>query len=199
MPLPLAERPSDIPTNVCCDTTWLIGERIREVAFAAVCSCIDASCQSNPMRSWQTEGSQSGSIKGDSLVVSYIRSTLATVSRSRTGASTPLVVTRAEFRVELRENGWPMIREESSVQGVKLPDPQVVHALARHARSHAEKMWRALNAGASATSPALQLFPASTNPHILNRGVAIGDLVARGPSGPQVTYDITVTVDHTLP
>lgn len=199
MPLPLAERPSDIPTNVCCDTTWLIGERIREVAFAAVCSCIDTSCQSNPMQSWQTEGPRSGSIKGDSLVVSFVRDALAPASRGRVGTSTPLVVTRSEFRVELRENGWPMIREEAPVQAIKIPDPQVVHALAKHARSHAEKMWRALNAGASATSPALQLFPASTNPHILNRGVAIGDLVARGPSGPQVTYDITVTVDHTLP
>ena len=198
MPLPVASCVANVPSDVCCDTVWLMGERIRTVALAAVCACLDESCRSRPMESWQTEGERSGSVKGDSLVVSFTGLDSSVRERTRRGSPIPTPITRADFRVELRESGWPMIAEHSSTQTVKLPDPQMVHALAKHARGHAEAMWRALLRGATSTVAADQLFPAATNPHIINRGVAISQL-SGSPSGPQITYSLNISVDHVLP
>lgn len=199
MPLPLAANAADIPTDVCCTTFWEMGERIRSVAFAAVCACIEPDCTHPNMRSWQTEGTRTLDVMGDSLVVTFVRAAGRGDTRTRVGNMRPNPVTRAEFRVELRENGWPMIREHSATESIKLPDYQVVNAVAKHARGHAEKMWRALLSGATHTAQARQLFPSLTNPHILHRGVSVGDIVPIGPSGPQIAYGVTVTVDHTLP
>lgn len=197
MPLPLASCPENVPSNVCCDTFWLMGERIRTVALDAVCSCIDPTCQGQEIESWSTEGDRSGAVRGDSLIVSFVGAGLRTDSRGRQGNVSPITVTRATFRVELNEVGWPMVREHAAAQSILLPDPQLVHAIAKHARGHAEKMWRALLNGTAHTNPVQLIFQPALHPFIIHRGVALGDLTSR-VSGPHVTYTTTMTVDCTL-
>ena len=198
MPLPIANCAADISSDVCCDTIWLMGERIRTVALDAVLTCVDDDCANEAITSWQTEGDRSGSVKGNTLVVSFVTAALAPSGQRRSGSPRPTPITRASFRVELRETGWPFITERASVQSIKLPDPQIVHAVAKHARAHGERMWRALLNAGSTTVPAQRMFDPLYNPHIMDKGVGIGTLRPR-PSANMVTYEVDITVDHVLP
>ena len=199
MPLPLAANAADIPTDVCCTTEWELGERIRLLAFNAVCACIEPDCIAPKLRSWQTEGPRSLDVLGDSLTVSFLGNLERGDGRTPLGNARPAGATRAQFRVELRENGWPIIREHAATQTVQLPDHQVVNAVAKHARGHASKMRRALKNAALHTIQAQRMFPTTSFPHVLHRGVSIGDLTTTGPSGPQIAYSLIVTVDYIEP
>lgn len=196
MPLPSAENPVDVPGSVCCDTFWLLGERIRTVACEAVCACMDPDCADSEFISYQNEGPITEDAIGESLSVNFVRASLRIDSQRTNRASSPLVISRVDFRVELNENGWPIVTAPS---GEIVPaDRDALHALAQHARAHAEKLWRALAGAAATTDQTQALFPAATNPHVLARGVTVGDLQPQPRPGPQIRYAMNISVDTTL-
>lgn len=193
VPLPTAACAENISSTVCCDSLWLIGERIRTVASDAVLACFDEDC-TEAFTTWQTEGARIEWPHGESLIVTFVRATPKISSRERSGPLAPLVVTRAEYLVELRETGWPILSTDPT-ETIHTPEWQQYHALAKHARAHGEKMWRALVHAASTTSPAERMFSPSTNPHVLDKGVLVNDLTPLARPGPQAGYQVTVTVD----
>lgn len=198
MPLPHASCADDIPADTCCNTFWLIGERIRTVATNAVCSCIEPDCADRELRSYQTEGEQIQDPLGESVIVAFVRSSVRIDGLNPNQSVQPTVITRAEFRVQLLETGWPTIQARQSTASIEAPDSAMIHALAKHARGHAEKMWRAVLNAASTTNQAAKLFPSSSNPHILTKGVGVGEMRPLPRPGPFIGYAFNVTVDTKL-
>ena len=196
MPLPTADCAENVSSDVCCDTFWLVGERIRTVAVTGVLACIDEDC-SQEFTTWQTEGPRIEWPHGESLIVTFIRASPKISSRERSGPLAPLVVSRLEYLVELRETGWPILNTDPT-QTIHTPQWEMYHALAPHARGHGEKMWRSLVNAASTTRPAARMFNPTSNPHVLDKGVAVSDLLPLDRPGPQVGYQVTVTVDTKL-
>lgn len=196
MPLPTADCAENIPSTVCCDTFWLVGERIRSVAATAVLACMEEKCDET-FTTWQTHGSRIEWPHGESLIVTFVRATPKVSSRQTAGPLAPLVVTRAEYLVELRENGWPTISADPT-QTIHTPEWERYNALAKHASAHGEKMWRALVNAASTTTPTKRMFHPSTNQHVLEKGVLVGDITPLDRPGPQAGYRVTVTVDMRL-
>lgn len=196
MPLPSASCPENISGDVCCDSFWLLGERIRTVTFEGVGGCREPDCGDREFVSFSTEGDIITWPPGESLIVAFVRAGLATTSTSATGNTRPIAVTRVEYKVQLLENGWPTIEGGSDIV---VPSPDEYHALSKYARGHAELMWRSLVGAASSTNQTLALFPVASNPHVRNRGVRIGDLTPMPRPGPQIGYEMNVTVDTALP
>ncbi len=175
----------------------MIGERIRTVASHGIVACFDDDCGGREFASYQSEGPVTNNPNGESLIINFTRASIKSGSRTTNGAVRPVIATRAEYRVELLENGWPILEV---VNGTIIPpDLALIHAYAKHARGHAEKMWRSLIGAAGTTDQSKALFPAKTNPHVLNRGVQIGDLTPMARPGPQIGFQLTVTVDTMLP
>lgn len=196
VPLPSASCAADISGDTCCDSFWLLGERIRTVAFNGVGGCQEPECGDQEFVSFSTEGDIITWPPGESLIVSFARAGIATTSTTPAGNTRPIVVTRAEYKVQLLENGWPTVEGGSDIT---IPDYEQYHALSKYARGHAELMWRALVGAAATTSQTLALFPIASNPHVRNRGVRIGDLIPMPRPGPQIGYELNVTVDTALP
>jgi len=194
--MPSADCPENISGSVCCDSFWLIGERIRSVAFDGVMACMEEDC-SETFTSWQTEGAQIEWPHGESLIVTFVRASPKISSRNTAGPLAPLVVSRAEYLVELRETGWPILSTDPT-QTIHTPEWQEYHALAKHSRAHGEKMWRSLVNAAATTKPAERMFQVATNPHVLDKGVLVDDLLPLTRQGPQTGYRVTVTVDTRL-
>lgn len=195
MPLPHASCAADVPGSVCCDTFWLLGERIRTVASQALADCMVPECADRTFYAYQSEGDRTQDPLGECLIVNFIRASVRSTDRAAGGVQ-PIVVTRTEFRVELLENGWPILGVSDG--GITPPDREMIYALAKHARAHAEKMWRALLHAAATTNQTERLYPTSTNPHVMNRGVGVGDLQPLPRPGPQIGYYMTMTVDTAL-
>lgn len=199
MPLPATTCAADVPGDVCCDSVFLYGERIRTIAFAAVSACLDDECRQRPFRTYQTSGPRSLDAKGESLIICYTGSGLRPSSTdARSGSVRAVSGTRHNYLLELREGPWPIIHEHSSTQSVKLPEWELIHALNQHAVGHAEKMWRALINAAGTTIPEQRMFSTSLHPHILNNGVGVSELTAMGPSGPSISYQVRLWVDTAL-
>ncbi len=187
----------DVSGSTCCDSFWMIGERIRTVASHGIVACFDDDCGGREFASYQSEGPVTNNPNGESLIINFTRASIKSGSRTTNGAVRPIIATRAEYRVELLENGWPILEV---VNGTIIPpDLALIHAYAKHARGHAEKLWRSLIGAAGTTDQSKALFPAKTNPHVLNRGVQIGDLTPMARPGPQIGFQLTVTVDTMLP
>lgn len=194
--MPFAGNAADISSDVCCDTFWLIGERVRTIAFDGVCACMDPSCIDREFVSYSTEG-EIHSILGESLVITFLRARMVATGRDGKPLNTP--ITRLEYRLELRENGWPMaVRKDDSTETLVQEDWRLAYALSKHARGHGEKMWRALVNSVTTTDLAKMMFRPSLNEHIMNRGVSLGDLLPLANTGPQVGYRMDITVDTML-
>jgi len=186
-----------VPGATCCNSFWLIGERIRTVTLNGILACMDPSCADRKFRSWSTIGRVLDPL-GESLVVSFQRASLTTGSRNVNQATRPIVITRAEYRVELRENGWPTQKVDRSTESILAPDWKMQHALTVHALSHAEKMWRTLVNAAATTVQTASLFPQASNPHIRPRGVVVDPLEPLPPHGDQIGFGFIVRVDTDL-
>lgn len=197
MPLPAAGCAADVSSDVCCDSFWLIGERLRTVACNGVCSCMDPDCAEREFRSYQTANVNIQDPLGESLIVSLQRVGLRSDSTGRNRAVNRTFVTRSEWRIQLLENGYPTAQEEYG-QVIVPPDWQMVDALTKHGFGHAEKMWRALLQAATTTTLADMLFRPSSNPHIVQNRVVVGDLIPMSRPGPQLGYELSVTVDSML-
>lgn len=194
--MPSAGSAADIPNDVCCTTFYDIGERIRTVAFQGVCRCIDPDCVDREFASYQTEG-EIVSILGESLVITFVRSRVILTGRDGRVRHNP--VTRIEYRLELRENGWPLpVTAHQGTQTIVQADWEKVHLLSKHARGHGEKMWRSLVKAIATTQQADMLFRPSLHPHIIQGGVILGDMTPLPNTGPQVGYRLPVFVDTQL-
>lgn len=196
--MPSKASAADVPSDVCCDTWWLIGERIRTIAFAGVCQCIDPSCVDREFSSYSTEG-EIHSILGESLVISFLGAGISSGSSARSGAPRPTPITQARYRLELRENGWPLpVRVDGSTETIVQADWQMLHVLSKHARAHGEKMWRSLVQSVTTSDLTTMMFRPSLHPHILQRGVILGDITPLPNTGPQCGYRMNVTVNTQL-
>jgi len=150
------------------------------------------------MRSYQTEGENIEDPLGDSLIVSFVRAMLRQDSRTPNQSTLPLIFTRVEFKVQLLERGWPTLQERPSTASIIAPDADMIHALAKHSRGHAERMWRAIVNGAATTNQAQKLFSSSANPHVVTHGVTIEELKPLPNAGPFIGYSFNVAVDTKL-
>lgn len=200
MPMPIASCADDVSGETCCDSAYLVGERIRTIANTGVVACLDPACNDRTWRTYQTEGELQDPL-GDCLVVVFGGMELRSGSTDTQRNARTVLITRLIYRVELVENGWPNLHTDQQTNTLIPPDWQMQHALAKHARGHAEKMWRSLSRSivANTTNAAGAMFPLSTNPHVIRRGVSLGRLTPRPRPGPQVGYSIDITVDTTLP
>lgn len=181
---------------MCCDTLWLIGDRIRTVAFQAVLACADESC-TQAFRSYSTIGNRIQDAHGDSVILSMTSADDAPMTSTSQGRQMQISVTRANYLLELRENGWPQSKVNGRNQ-IETPDSALINAVSKHASGHGEKMWRALKNGAVRQTGPYALFPVATNPHVIHKGVAVSRLTPIDPRGFQVGWSLTVTVDTTL-
>lgn len=198
MPMPSAGSAADISQDVCCDTFWLIGERIRTVAFNAVCRCIDPTCINRAFASGSTEG-EIYSILGESLMITFVDAEVRSVQKSGGGNLRPTPITRLNYRLELRENGWPLpVRKHDATESIIQTEWEMCHVLSKHARGHGEAMWRAVVNGASTTRREGRMFDPALHPFIMERGVGVGRMTPLPNTGPQCGYRLPVTVDTQL-
>lgn len=199
MALPHASCAADIPADVCCDSFWLIGERIRTVACAGLVACMDEDCADREFRSYQTIGPVVQDPHGETLIVSFVRSYIRSDTQGRQRGTEMRFVTMAEYKVQLLENGWPTISRDSQTGTIVSFDWEKVHGLAKHATGHAEKMWRSLVNASVTTNQANALFPVASNPHIVQKSVIVSELTPMPRPGPQVGWEMNVTVGTSLP
>ena len=197
MPIRATSCPPDTTPDVCCDTLFLIGDRIRTVACDAVMCCTDESCD-QPYRSYTTFGPRIQDVIGDSIIITMTNATTATTSSTDRGRVSPLVVTRASFRLELRENGWPQAKANQQKGVIVAPDGAEQNAAAAHSMAHAEKMWRALVNAAAIRNGSTRLFPLPTNHHVLQGAISVGPLTPVGPQATQATWSVELSVDTLL-
>lgn len=196
--MPSARSAADVPSDVCCDTWWLIGERIRTIAFQGVCQCIDPTCVDREFSSYSTEG-EIFSILGESLVITFLGAGVSQGTTTRAGGPRPTPITRARYRLELRENGWPLpVRQDSATETLVQADWQMLHVLSKHARGHAEKMWRSLVQSLATTNLTAMMFRPTLHPHIMAKGVTLSDITPLANFGPQCGYKMDVTVGTQL-
>lgn len=190
MVLPAADCPCDTGPDICCDTVFLLGDRVRTVAFDAVKACqIDGCC--NEYRSWTTIGPQTADPFGDSVIVHMLRLYMPNTTGQ---GNAPLIgIHAADFRVEIRYTGWPQISAEEMGGTINVPG-EAFNLPARHAMGHSEKAWRAIVDGVQRYT----LFPPSTNPHIIHKQIAVTEMVPLAPAGPIVGHAFTVGVKFKL-
>jgi hypothetical protein len=175
----------DVTGEVTCSTTWLIGERIRTVAFNGACGC---DCD-RPFRSYTTIGTTIQDPLGDSLIITLV--SLDQSSRSARGNTLMIGTHVAAYRLELRDNGWPVITKDEQDKMIYVPSAEEINAKSQHAQSHGEKMYRALvNAAQTRT-----LFPiTSGNHHIVQDGIAIQPMIPLNPQATQVGWGLNINV-----
>lgn len=189
MPLPLGDCADDIPWAVCCDSVFCIADRLRAVAFDALAGCIGDACRG--VRSYVTVGSRPPEPIGDALVVSFIESLPSQGTRSRTGQTTlGASIQQARFEIWLTENGWPTPVVDELGNVISVPDAELIEALARHAYSHAEVMYRGiLNAYSTGT-----LFPPQTFANV--HKTEISGLYPVNPAAFTIGWRIPVIVQY---
>lgn len=189
--IPAQDCPPGTPADVCCDSAFLIGDRIRTVAFDAVLGCVDESC-ANELKSYVTHGPRIEDPIGESVIVTWLGS--STIATTPGGRQHRLVIVRNQYRVELREQGFPQIAGEGD--NIVIPSPGQFHAAAQHAWSHGESMWRVLLRASVTIKGSDAMFDYASNPHVLENGIAVGDLSPLRDV--LVGWGVTVTVDCPL-
>ena len=195
MPIPHESCPPGTAPDVCCDTLFLIGDRIRTVACNAVLNCSDPGCDTQ-MRSYMTIGDRIQDLIGDSLIITLRNASPATTTRSANGRIGPTPITRATYLLELRENGWPVAQTKGTT--IETADPAAVHAAAAHSMSHAEAMYAAIVNGFSTWIGETAMFPINRNPHIIMDSVNVGLLLPVGPQSIQAAWSVELSIDARL-
>lgn len=196
MPILAEDCPDCTPAETCCDSLFLVGDRIRTVAWEAVECCVTANCD-KPFRTYTTFGNRIEDVLGDSLIVTLQQATNAPATTSTQGRVQPYALTRASFLLELRENGWPQSKVNSG-KVIEVPDSDVIEAAAQHAMGHASAMWAGLMNAAASRNGSTRMFPLPYNHHVQQGGVAVGPLLPVGPQAYQAAWSVTVTVDFTM-
>lgn len=196
MPIPHSDCADDIADDVCCDTIWLMCERIRTVAQSGVATCLDDECDSRTFRSWTRWGTQIEDPHGESLIVSPTRVSSAALATSARGRQLPIIVTRVEIQIELRETGWATPRGANDAGAIETVDWEVEAAQTKHAVGHAQKMWHTLVGAVAERNGTSLLFPSLNNPHIVQRGIQVGDLTPLPPGAYIAGSRMSVSVDY---
>jgi hypothetical protein len=182
--IPTANCADGVSPDVACSSTWLIGERIRTVAFEGLCGC-DCDIQ---FRSYTVIGNQIQDPIGNSLISTMLG--LGPVSTTASGAL-PIVAThRARYLLELRDVGWPTIEVDEEGNYILIPDSSEFNAASKHAQSHGETMYRSLvNAIQRRT-----LFASALHPHIVSESIRLSELTPISPQAIQVGWSVNVDV-----
>lgn len=143
MPLPLNDCVDDIPTDVCCPTLFGIADRIRCIATEALMPCLDPNlCTELGFRSIVAMNPHDDFF-GDILTVSL--TSWSVDSSSQTANNTlPVLLTVAEYMLELTETGWPVPEVNEQNEIINVPPADMTNALSRHVYSHGEVVYRAL-------------------------------------------------------
>jgi hypothetical protein len=141
---------SAIPAEVCCDTLWRVAEDILHTAHDAVAGCLpEPLCDQLAHFISVAEPTHP---PGDYVSVWLQAVDPAPGTVTRAGRVNLMPRPRGVFGVKLIETGWPMIA--STDGGFTLPEPEVMHMLAKHSYAHAELMMRAVyNSFRERTSP----------------------------------------------
>jgi hypothetical protein len=142
MPLPLVDCADDVPTDVCCPTLYGIADRIRCIATNAVLRCLTGDCAEREFRSIIAMDPHPD-FCGDILTVA-LTSWGVDQASTENGRTLPVLLTVADYHVELREAGWPTIELDEQSDLIVQPDADLVNALALHVYAHGESMYRAL-------------------------------------------------------
>jgi hypothetical protein len=193
VPLPIDACAHNVPTQVCCSGIWDVAERIRCIAYDAVVCCIDPSCADQEFRSYVSIGTDVPEPLGDALVVTMVDASPSTASRSPTGMLLGASLQEVRFEAYLTENGWPMPIADEVGEVIEVPDSWLINAVARHAYSHGERMYRAILDSVQRK----EMFPVSTFPHIAK--VDVAGLEPVPPRAFAVGWVVPVTVQMTFP
>lgn len=193
MPLPLDACAHNIPTQVCCQSVWDVADRLRCVAFEAVCECLDPSCADAEFRSYVSIGPSIPEPLGDALVVHLLDMSPSGGSRTPVGNLQRVSLQLARFEIYLTENGWPTPREDELGEVIEVPEGALLNRLSRHSYGHAEKMYRAVLNGVQTGT----MFPVPANAHIGR--VDVAGLQPVQPAAFAVGWTIPVTVQMTFP
>lgn len=194
VPLPLQTCADDVPTDVCCTSIFDVADRLRAIACTAVESCIHPSCNDRCFESYCSIGPSVPEPLGDALIVHMPDMTPSPGSRSNTG-NTLLGVSlqHARFDIFLTENGWPTAETDELGNVIEVPDRGLINAIARHAYSHGERMYRAV----LDSYQKHVLFPPTFFPYI--HKADISGLRPVQPAAFTVGWTISVTVQMTFP
>lgn len=181
--------PCDTGPDVCCDTLWLKLDRIRTVAWNAVLDCDDVGCcQGREARTFVSINQDQGDPFGDSVFVTWIRTTPIVDTRNN---HTPIVTGhRLEARVDLRVSGYPVLVKQG--ERAIPPTPTALNNAAKHVLGHGEKAYRAV-VNAVQTH---MLFPST--PGVIFKGQRVSDLVPVGPTAHIAGAAFLVNVDLAL-
>lgn len=198
MPIPTLDAcTDDFDAETCCNTFFLIGQRILQVAWSGLAGCIDADCSDREFRTFVTFGERIQDPLGDSLIVALANATSASLTTTPRNRLFPASVTQLIWRVELRDNGFPTIERNQSGQ-IEVPDWRAFQHATQHTMDHGEMLWRTLVDAGAQRSNGTRMFPLPANGHVLQGGVNVGSLRPIGPQAFQAGWAVDVTVDVKL-
>jgi hypothetical protein len=169
-----------------------MADRIRTVAMAGLCGCMESACADRAFRSFVSIGPNIQDPLGDSLIVHLTEAGPTSGSTTRGGNMLPFAVHTADFEVQLRDNGWPQISTDDMSKSIVVPDSDMVNGMALHSMGHGEKMYRALVDAIQRK----ELFAGASNGHI--GLVQISRLRPIQPTSFMVGWSCTVQVEATL-
>lgn len=170
----------EIDDTVCCNTLYDIAEHILDTVHTAILVCTPTPPGCAPLLKYVTLGDGDDMIV-DALTVAYqgigtIEDVQATVT-----------VYSVDYKVLLRESGWPTATVDGTV--IRPPDPAIQNALARQVYSHMETMMRKLRWMAQAGHR--RMAPVGTS-YVRAR---LSNMTPLPPQAGVVGADITVTVE----
>ena len=192
MALPAASDPADIPATTCCDTLGSMADRIRTVAMAGLCGCMESACADRTFRSFVSIGPNIQDPLGDSVIVHMTDVAPSSGSNTRGGNLLPFAVHGADFEIQLRDNGWPQVSTDDLTKTIVAPDSDIINALALHSMGHGEKMYRALVDAIQRK----EMFVGPANGHV--GLIQISGLRPIQPTAFMVGWSCTVRVEATL-
>lgn len=149
MPIPASDCPCDTGPEVCCDSIFLKGDRIRTVAWNAVLACREEGCCEDTVgKTYTTLDTETPDPFGDSVIVAWTGTEpVATTPGGHTPQITPH---RSTFRVQISAKGWPILSTE---QGRPvMPSAEAYSNATKHVMGHAEKAYRAVLAAVQGNS-----------------------------------------------
>lgn len=181
--------PCDTGPDVCCDTIFLKGDRIRTVAWNAVRSCgTEGCCEGVEGRSYTTLDADMPDPFGDSVIVAWTGTEPVAVTA---GGHTPSITPhRATFRVQVSCGGWPILKTEGGRP--QMPKGVDFNNASKHVMGHAEIAYRAIVAAVQDNTLWV------STPGVIFKGTRVSDLRPLAPAAYIARAAFLVAVDITL-
>lgn len=186
MALPSDGSPCEISDDVCCNVIFDIADHLLTEIGEALALCFeDDSCCTAPAQ-YITFGFGDDGIR-DALTVAIQQVAPSPVtSQGKGGVTVPIGLYRCIYEIRLRESGWPLVHIEGDA--IVPPDPVRQRALARHAFSHGEMMYRKIRSLYANGEITPSTLPQRSN-------AIIGPLLPLNPLGGVVGFTCTVQID----